>query len=579
VYRPSIEDVKGDRDWSELEQDLLDACKRGRFAYLPGKTDCPKNTEDPDRRVRVGLIRYLMLGGCGNEEGARPHPTGVMLQGGWIDGSIDLDSCVSQLDLSLQHCLLPDRASLQDARIGALFLTGSHAPNDLDLHRLITRGDVHLDDGFRSGATVDLVGAEIGGQLFCADGLFEAESESALRCDGARIDGSVFLTNGFRAKAEVSFARAEIGGQFAFVGGMFEAETGWALFCDGVRVGADVFLRDGFRAKAGVNFARAEIAGGLQIWDAELEAGINLTVARIGLALFWLKVGGERRRVNLTEAHVGSLRDDRESWERVGTLILDGFRYERLEADQPVEARLAWLAQNRRRPIELVPGAPAQTNLLDFDPQPHVQLASVLRAQGDREGAARVLVDREVRQRRAARRRVYAALNGSARAAVASILEDIKLGFDFFFRFMFGYGHRPMRALVWVAGFILVAAVFYGQAYDAGQFAPNSDVILTSDAWLTAVAMHDAGIGPMPLTAWLETEAAQDYETFNRWLYGLDLFVPLDALGQEQAWRPTTGRGALGEVAFYTRSVFQAACWIITAIGAAVLTGLVGRRD
>ncbi|MBF9048894.1 hypothetical protein GTA62_04375 [Roseobacter sp. HKCCD9010] len=39
------------------------------------------------------------------------------------------------------------------------------------------------------------------------------------------------------------------------------------------------------------------------------------------------------------------------------------------------------------------------------------------------------------------------------------------------------------------------------------------------------------------------------------------------------------GRGALGDVAFYARSVFQVAGWIITAIGAAVLTGLVGRRN
>ena len=47
----------------------------------------------------------------------------------------------------------------------------------------------------------------------------------------------------------------------------------------------------------------------------------------------------------------------------------------------------------------------------------------------------------------------------------------------------------------------------------------------------------------------------------------------------DQAWRPTTVQGALGDVAFYARSAFQAAGWIITAIGAAVLTGLVGRRD
>ena len=82
----------------------------------------------------------------------------------------------------------------------------------------------------------------------------------------------------------------------------------------------------------------------------------------------------------------------------------------------------------------------------------------------------------------------------------------------------------------------------------------------------------------MPLLIWLEGPTAADYEQFDRWLYGLDLFLPLDALGQEAAWRPTTGRGGWCDLAFYSRWFFQWMGWIVTALAAAVLTGLVGRR-
>jgi len=60
----------------------------------------------------------------------------------------------------------------------------------------------------------------------------------------------------------------------------------------------------------------------------------------------------------------------------------------------------------------------------------------------------------------------------------------------------------------------------------------------------------------------------------------IEIYRPtLVGLGQETAWSPSRDRGAWGAWGFYTRWVFQALGWIITALGAATLTGLVGRRD
>ncbi|WP_084862375.1 hypothetical protein [Salibaculum halophilum] len=172
----------------------------------------------------------------------------------------------------------------------------------------------------------------------------------------------------------------------------------------------------------------------------------------------------------------------------------------------------------------------------------------------------------------------------------------LRIAGQFLFKGFFGYGHAPARALIWVAVILAVAWAVYGTAYAAGQMAPNSDVVLTSGAWWVAVA---AGCAPvdwaavgwsltapinvdctMPLHDWLATApAADDYESFKGGLYALDLFVPLDALGQERAWAPSRDRGWLGWLGYALRMPIQMAGWLITAVGAAVLTGLVGRKD
>jgi hypothetical protein len=81
------------------------------------------------------------------------------------------------------------------------------------------------------------------------------------------------------------------------------------------------------------------------------------------------------------------------------------------------------------------------------------------------------------------------------------------------------------------------------------------------------------------LQAWKKEEAAQDYTTFNAALYALDLFIPLDALGQEAAWAPSPVRGVWGTIGFATGWLTQLSGWLITAIAAAAVAGIVGRKD
>jgi len=321
-----------------------------------------------------------------------------------------------------------------------------------------------------------------------------------------------------------------------------------------------------------VNFTRARITGNLLVRQAQLAGGINLAQARVEAALIWEAVSGSIPLVDLTEARLGSLRDQAGDWGAVQKLRLGGLVYDRLGPGLTLDQRLEWLALgDRARP--------------SFAPQPYSQLARVLAAEGRRRDAARVRVAREHKLRRAEWQRARQTRHPLGRWLGAAV----KFGWDRLYGALFGYGHAPMRALIAVAGLITLTALFFGQVYALGQFAPNSAVILTSHDWLAAVARAEAcAAGPpcvQPLHLWAGTPGlldpmppARDYESFSRWLYAIDLFLPLDTIGQTEAWAPSRDRGPWGAVAYYARLPVQLAGWLIVALAAAVLTGLVGRQ-
>lgn len=167
--------------------------------------------------------------------------------------------------------------------------------------------------------------------------------------------------------------------------------------------------------------------------------------------------------------------------------------------------------------------------------------------------------------------------NTSPRGLWAWIRCSVLRLWDFVFCWVFGYGHRPQWALRAALLLIIAAGALNGVAYHKNEFAPSDAVILTSVEWQDAVARE--GADGYPLEVWRGSQAFQDYESFHWALYGLDLFLPLDALGQEEAWHASADRGSWGWWAFYSRFFFQLSGIIIAAMGAAVVTGVVGRRD
>ena len=551
------------------------------------------------------------------------------IAGAWITGKLGLAGEALPVPLGLIHCTLEEDIVLRDCTLPALHLTGTHLPK-LDADRLQCNGPLHLRAGFQATGLVDLSGAEITGQLDCDGGKFLAQG-MALDCSAIKVGASVFLSEGFEAQGEVNLVGAKIDGQLACDGGKFLAE-GIALECNAISVGAGVFLRNGFTAKGEVNLigakidgpldcdrgkflaegialhcdaitvgadalfsgqfesrgwinlTRAEIAGNLWISGATLTTGLVAQGMRVRAVFVWKDVTGDGIGVDLIDAHVGTLVDSPGSWQSVKKLRLSSFRYDQIESDMDVQERLDWLAKH-------------DATVNRFTPQSYVQLANVLRRQGFAGDAARVLERREDRQRlqeyldgQAAHKQSRDNLNGDLRPAAASLWADgkfvltvLKYFRGYLFGQMLGYGRQPERVLRWVAVILIVTICFAQQIHIHGQFAPTSSVVLTSQDWLDSFPTEPLHpVSPLwraQLDAWAQTTSGRDYTSFSAFLYALDLFIPLDALGQEKNWAPSAERGGWGEWGHRLRWLVQMAGWVITAIGAAVVTGLIGRRD
>ena len=149
------------------------------------------------------------------------------------------------------------------------------------------------------------------------------------------------------------------------------------------------------------------------------------------------------------------------------------------------------------------------------------------------------------------------------------------------FRNVVGYGYKPFNSLWFLLGLIVAAWILAYSAWHEGQFAPNSAPVLVSQGWLN---IKD---DPMAAIKWSEPfdkvenpkgGGGQDWESFNSFAYAADIVIPIVEIGQTSAWAPSPARGAWGWTLWWMRWVFTALGWIISALGAAAITGVIRRE-
>jgi hypothetical protein len=399
----------------------------------------PAKTEQwsPDRSIRAGLFAWLVA-----DPEAAPfiHPSGPGIAGAKIIGKLDLSYADVARPLTLIRCAIPDGIDFSNASLAGIELRNSvTGPIMGDFSRI--KGDLALHFGHYGALSI--FRAVIGGDFDCSGADFTGSGVTdTISAQESSISGDASFVQNFTTDGVLYFRLARIGGSLSF------------------------------------NHAR---------FLGNSETGLDAERAAVSGALYWVDIAHTpQTKLDLENASVASLFDDRASWPASGNLDLDGFSYSEFGGDSPSDAadRLQWLA--------LQPSG--------YRPQPYVQLAKALKQSGRSEGEIEVLIAQRVAQRRSG--------NMSLPARAWNLLLQATIG----------YGYRPLRALWWITGFVLLGSVLFGWGYRAGVMTPSEP---------EAYAAFASG-GRPPV----------HYPHFSALVYSLENFLPVVDLHMGNYWRP-----------------------------------------
>ena len=320
-----LDDAKGHNP-TEAERKLIEGTQTGKGCYL-----C--DTENPilpaaateANRIRAELLRVLIFGGT---ERCGLNKFGVRLLGGWIEGTLDLSFCTASGQTALCFCHFTHAPNFNQTTFLQLSLKNSFVPG-LFAQGAQIAGDVFLLDVTSMG-TVDLGGAEIGGQPDCYNSRFEGGKDiagkqlPALNAQGVEVRQDIILS-AFTATGTVDVNGAKIGGQLACNAGHFEGGKDKdgsqlkALNAQSVEVGQGVFLRS-ITARGTVNVSGAKIGGQLDCEGARFDGGkdkdcrqqkaLNAQHMQVTKSFCFRELTDLKGGIDLTAVNVGDLVDD-----------------------------------------------------------------------------------------------------------------------------------------------------------------------------------------------------------------------------------------------------------------------------
>ncbi|HEY6369818.1 MAG TPA: hypothetical protein VIX37_04510, partial [Candidatus Sulfotelmatobacter sp.] len=430
---------------------------RARFAASGPSSNPDDSSNDPanasqwgpQREIRASLIRWMSVDPDAIKQ---IDPQGIQVLGGKIVGSLDLSLVRVPFAITLRNCAIPEAMELTSAEIPSLDLQGSYTSSidavSINVSHGFSINKVHLT------GTLNLFEATLGAFYandahlkYAAEPGYEwAESRTVLNLTEATIKGSVNLSDGFEADGAVGLNGSRIGGNLSCFSGHFFNPGSVAIDANGTEIAGYVLLQSAESARrfADLSFQRGgpvKINGSLRfrgtrtsgvlVWDAVLSGSAGTPHGFFGLGMSapggfgWLDVTLESgAQLDLSGASVGSLVDDEPSWPAPGNLVIDGLTYSGFGLGlTPLDAdtRLKWIALQPQ-----------------YHPQPYRQLAKVLHEAGDEKGAVKVLV-----------------AEGDARYRQMGLPGRL-LGT--FLKYTIGYGHRPLLALFWSLGVVLLGS-------------------------------------------------------------------------------------------------------------------------
>ena len=567
---------------SRAEEELFRAVQEGRDASAltdDEKEDDPANAANwnADRVVRAESIAWL----CTDPQ-ASTFVTyrGLSLVGMRIDAELDLNDAEIKFSLRAWGCAFLGNILLRDAQLAGLYFLRCHIKG-LDAYGARIARTVLLSKLKAIGA-VNLSGATIGGDLICNGTQLSDAKGNALDARSAKIGGSVFLS--CKAEGEVRFAGAAIGGNLEFncAAKLLNAK-GKALDAESAKIEGSVFFHLGVKVVGKVNLLGTTIGG---------------TLVYSGL------VEPKKAILDLRSASVGTLSDEKRSWPSAGKLFLDGFNYDRLFEESPLDAksRIEWLHRQRPKRTTTLAAELAEAIRLEikkqsflrrsykriivvgrrigqrltsaaggknwvsaqtltwrelFLPQPYEQLASVLRKMGHERDARLIMIEKN-----------------RDRARFTRFFQQGWWWYNVFGR-LIGYGYAPWRAFAMSVVMILLGWILFYLGF-------SHDLVLPTRENAYAKAPN----GQFVLDNSGRPKILEDYPAFNAFVYSLESFIPLIKFDQSANWTPNANRRTeisgfhlhvpfTGRFLRYYLYCHIAAGWILTSLWVGAVTGLV----
>ncbi|GAA1595133.1 hypothetical protein [Actinoplanes couchii] len=386
-----------------------------------------------------------------------PHDTALDLTQATLGGGIDASEVSFEGTVRLDNASVGGPVFLRDTTL--LRPAGRRC---LSAVNLTTTGDVHLRGLAAIGGRLDFRGASITGVFDAEDAYLTNPGDKTISLHMAHVTGNVRMCGRFRSVGQVGLHRAVIGGRLRADGATLTSHDGNAAVFEAI--------------------------------SAEIRGGVDLG---------WHVTAGTVDFTGTTTSYLAD-RPDRD-WP-AGSFA-GGFVYDRFESvnrhSDPITdpgTRIAWLAR-----------------MGQYEPRAWEQLAVVLRAAGDNDGADDVLV---AKRRRARRLR-------PAPMRVLDLLQDVTVR----------YGFRPQRAVYLLMTLIATVTVALSLPDVQAQMRATDQ---------NALVFTTSGAQPLPG----EHDPPGDcgngrVRCLSPFFYAVDTVVPLIDLHQRSTWYPVTERGGL----------------------------------
>lgn len=494
---------------------------------------------------------------------------GLYLRGATIDGACHLNDAIVEGGIEASLASIGDVFQLDRARLIA------EVDEAFSGQGLTVQQDMTFRGKLRISGRIWLLGAKVG-NLFLHDALCDGAGRNVLSADKIRISGSFSVGRGFYASGGLRLVGAHIENNFELDRGVFvHGRDGYALNADNMNIGLDFLVRDDVNIKGGFRINGSQIEKDFDFQGVTVRGGEDGSLfARAVTVLDRFSLLGNvvEGEISVGDMSCGTFLDDPDGYQSVQRLFLDGFHYDRIDVkDGCWEDRARWLARQFASAEQVASAKPIRNlpkpkSLDDYHPQPYLQLARRLSAQGHEADARKILSLRRTVERKVASRRW-------ARP------------FSWLFWAFFDYGLSATRAMATMIVALVVGAVLVSLA--------NARGALVVDAQIVAVvgqASQSSELPPAPACG----------DQINAPIYAVDLFIPLIDLRQESKCEvgaapgarlgpgvdiPAPGlgwtwRSAFAEVELWRwgKAIYGICGWILTSLAILTFSGVLRRQ-